>query len=98
MESVVLDIALGIMAILALVFANGFFVAAEFAIVTVRKTRIDQLIIDMEQGTNTVLNLMWDVFGERGASAVRTGQVAGAAPRAPNMPTQGTIISDTDTP
>lgn len=61
-------------------------------------TRIDQLIINMEQGTNTVLNLMWDVFGERGAAAVRTGQVAGAAPRAPNMPTQGTIISDTDTP
>ena len=29
---------------LALVFANGFFVAAEFAIVTVRKTRVDQLI------------------------------------------------------
>ena len=31
---------------LALVFANGFFVAAEFAIVTVRKTRIDQLIAE----------------------------------------------------
>jgi CBS domain containing-hemolysin-like protein len=33
-------------AILALVFANGFFVAAEFAIVTVRKTRVDQLIAE----------------------------------------------------
>src|SRR5215217_3278484 len=32
--------------VLALVFANGFFVAAEFAIVTVRKTRIDQLIAE----------------------------------------------------
>jgi putative hemolysin len=32
--------------ILALVCANGFFVAAEFAIVTVRKTRIDQLIAE----------------------------------------------------
>ncbi len=31
---------------LALVFANGFFVAAEFSIVTVRKTRIDQLIAE----------------------------------------------------
>jgi CBS domain containing-hemolysin-like protein len=30
----------------ALVFANGFFVAAEFSIVTVRKTRIDQLIAE----------------------------------------------------
>src|SRR5512141_449697 len=32
--------------VLALVLANGFFVAAEFAIVTVRKTRIDQLIAE----------------------------------------------------
>src|SRR5262247_1557519 len=32
--------------LLALVFANGFFVAAEFSIVTVRKTRIDQLIAE----------------------------------------------------
>lgn len=29
--------------VVALVFANGFFVAAEFALVTVRKTRIEQL-------------------------------------------------------
>jgi biopolymer transport protein ExbB len=60
--------------------------------------RIDALIIDMEQGTNTVLNLLWDVFGENARPVVRTGEVAGAVPRAPNMPTQGTIISDTDTP
>ena len=32
--------------ILALVFANGFFVAAEFSIVTVRKTRVDQLVAE----------------------------------------------------
>src|SRR5438876_1163707 len=31
---------------MALVSANGFFVAAEFSIVTVRKTRIDQLIAE----------------------------------------------------
>src|SRR6476659_3180205 len=30
----------------ALVFANGFFVAAEFSIVTARKTRIDQMIAE----------------------------------------------------
>jgi len=40
------DIAWRLVAVLALVFANGFFVAAEFAIVTVRKTRIDQLIAE----------------------------------------------------
>jgi putative hemolysin len=32
--------------LLALVLANGFFVAAEFSIVTVRRTRIDQLIAE----------------------------------------------------
>ncbi len=59
-------------------------------------TRIDQLILNMEQGTNTVLNLMWDVFGERPSPTVRTGEVAGATPRVPSMPTQGTIITETD--
>src|SRR5579864_4226069 len=33
-------------AILALVLANGFFVAAEFSIVAVRKTRVDQLVAE----------------------------------------------------
>jgi putative hemolysin len=32
--------------VLALVLANGFFVAAEFSIVTVRKTRVDQLVAE----------------------------------------------------
>src|SRR5262245_33463051 len=32
--------------LMALVCANGFFVAAEFSIVTVRKTRVDQLIAE----------------------------------------------------
>jgi len=40
------EIAIRLAAVLALVFANGFFVAAEFALVTVRKTRIDQLIAE----------------------------------------------------
>src|SRR5688572_3349294 len=40
------DIVWRLVAVLALVFANGFFVAAEFAIVTVRKTRIDQMIAE----------------------------------------------------
>ena len=32
--------------VLALVLANAFFVAAEFSIVTVRKTRVDQLVAE----------------------------------------------------
>ena len=40
------DIVWRLIAVLALVFANGFFVAAEFAIVTVRKTRVDQMVAE----------------------------------------------------
>jgi CBS domain containing-hemolysin-like protein len=40
--------------LLALVFANGFFVAAEFSIVTVRKTRIDQMIAEGHRGARAV--------------------------------------------
>ena len=40
------EIVIRLAAVLALVFANGFFVAAEFSLVTVRMTRIDQLIAE----------------------------------------------------
>jgi magnesium and cobalt exporter, CNNM family len=40
--------------LVALVCANGFFVAAEFSIVTVRKTRIDQLIAEGHRGARIV--------------------------------------------
>src|SRR5205823_4193508 len=43
-----------LLGLLALVFANGFFVAAEFSIVTVRKTRIDQLIAERHRGARAV--------------------------------------------
>src|SRR5581483_10263741 len=49
-----------ILALLALVFANGFFVAAEFAIVTVRKTRIDQLIAEGHRGARAVRRAISD--------------------------------------
>lgn len=35
---------LGIVAIVLLVLLNGFFVAAEFALVSVRRTRVDELV------------------------------------------------------
>jgi CBS domain containing-hemolysin-like protein len=47
-------------ALLALVFANGFFVAAEFAIVTVRKTRIDQMIAEGHRGARAVRRAITD--------------------------------------
>ena len=46
--------------VLALVFANGFFVAAEFAIVTVRKTRIDQLIAEGSSAARVVRRAISD--------------------------------------
>lgn len=39
-----MDILLKLLAVVALVFANGFFVAAEFALVSVRRTRIKELV------------------------------------------------------
>jgi CBS domain containing-hemolysin-like protein len=44
MESFVLSDGLRLIAVILLVLANGFFVAAEFALVSVRKTRISELI------------------------------------------------------
>src|SRR5438046_3973894 len=46
METAMFDVGFRLMAVLALVLANGFFVAAEFALISVRKTRIDQLLAE----------------------------------------------------
>ena len=47
-------------AVLLLVFINGFFVAAEFALVSVRPTRIDQLIAEGNRLARTVRRAMDD--------------------------------------
>ena len=47
-------------AVLALVLANGFFVAAEFSIVTVRKTRVDQLIAEGRRAAHAVRRAVSD--------------------------------------
>jgi CBS domain containing-hemolysin-like protein len=46
--------------VLALVLANGCFVAAEFSIVAVRKTRIDQLIAEGHRGAHAVRRAITD--------------------------------------
>jgi CBS domain containing-hemolysin-like protein len=46
--------------VLALVFANGFFVAAEFSIVTVRKTRVDQLVAEGHRRARAVRRAVSD--------------------------------------
>jgi putative hemolysin len=46
MDNAALDVGFRLLAVLALVLANGFFVAAEFSLISVRKTRIDQLLAE----------------------------------------------------
>jgi len=60
MEHSLSDVLWRLAGVLALVFANGFFVAAEFAIVTVRKTRIDQLIAEGHSGARAVRRAISD--------------------------------------
>ena len=51
---------LGLLAIMLLVLGNGFFVAAEFSLVTVRKTRIDQLIAEGSSNARVVRRALSD--------------------------------------
>src|SRR5437867_3453960 len=55
-----MDIGLRLAAVLALVAANGFFVAAEFALVTARKTRIEQLAAQGHRGALAVRRAIED--------------------------------------
>ncbi|MXZ62164.1 MAG: HlyC/CorC family transporter [Chloroflexi bacterium] len=50
----VLEIGGGLLAVAFLVFLNGFFVAAEFALVTVRQTRVQQLVAEGRPGARNV--------------------------------------------
>ena len=66
-------------------------------------TRIDKLIVEMEQAASTVLNLVWDVFGERTRAVA--GAAAGGVPgarRAQSPPrsgdTQGSLASEEGSP
>ncbi len=60
MQDVVLAVVFQVLAVLALVLANGFFVAAEFSLVTVRKTRVDQLIAEGHGRARTVRRAIAD--------------------------------------
>jgi len=55
-----IDVVWRLAGVLALVFANGFFVAAEFSIVTVRKTRIDQLVAEGNRRARAVRRAVSD--------------------------------------
>jgi CBS domain containing-hemolysin-like protein len=55
-----MDIGLRLAAVVALVAMNGFFVAAEFALVTARKTRIEQLAASGNGAARSVLRALHD--------------------------------------
>jgi len=50
----VLETGGGLLAVLVLVLLNGFFVSAEFALVTVRRTRVQQLVTEGRPGAGNV--------------------------------------------
>ncbi len=59
MDSVYIDLSLlGLAALL--IFANAFFVAAEFALVSVRKTRIEELVAQGNASARTVKHVIHD--------------------------------------
>jgi CBS domain containing-hemolysin-like protein len=60
MEHSVAGVLWRLASVFALVLANGFFVAGEFSIVTVRKTRIDQLIAEGHRGARAVRRAVTD--------------------------------------
>ncbi len=60
MDAVGLDIAFRLFIVLILVAINGFFVAAEFALVSARRTRIEQLAEEGSPLARTVLRSMSD--------------------------------------
>ncbi|MBM4416326.1 MAG: HlyC/CorC family transporter [Chloroflexi bacterium] len=49
-----LDVGGGLLAVLALVIVNGFFVAAEYSLVTIRRTRVEQLSVEGRLGAQNV--------------------------------------------
>jgi CBS domain containing-hemolysin-like protein len=56
-----LDILFRLLAVLFLVAANGFFVASEFALVSVRRTRIDELVQEGKPLAREVLRALKDI-------------------------------------
>jgi hypothetical protein len=60
---------LQIVAVAILILANGFFVAAEFALVSMRDTRIEQLIAARVPGASVVRSATWTDSSPRSSLA-----------------------------
>lgn len=58
-----MNVALKLMAVVALVTVNGFFVATEFSLVSVRRSRIESLVAEGNQRARNVLSALHDLDG-----------------------------------
>lgn len=63
MDNEQLMIALKLLSVVALVGANGFFVATEFSLVSVRRSRIESLVAEGNTRARAVLNALKDLDG-----------------------------------
>ncbi|MEZ4523541.1 MAG: hemolysin family protein [Thermomicrobiales bacterium] len=63
MDSELTTTALKLVAVLGLVAANGFFVATEFSLVSVRKSRMESLVASGNQRAGSVLTALGDLDG-----------------------------------
>ncbi len=61
MDESLLGVISQVATVLALVFANGFFVAAEFSLVTVRRSRVEELINKGNSGARRVERILKDL-------------------------------------
>ena len=61
---------LGILAVLLLVAANGFFVAAEFSMVAVRRSRVAQLVADGRRNARALERAISQLDGKADASVL----------------------------
>ena len=55
--------AASLLAVVALVFANGFFVASEFALVAIRRSRVDELVAKGQTVVERVRPMVSKVVG-----------------------------------
>ena len=62
------SLALRLLAVVLLVAANAFFVAAEFALVAARRTRIEALARDGDRKAKTVLKALQDLYRQLSAA------------------------------
>ncbi|HUG14347.1 MAG TPA: CNNM domain-containing protein, partial [Thermomicrobiales bacterium] len=61
MDSTLVDIAFRLLVVIFLVLANGFFVACEFSLVSVRRTRIDELAGEGDRRAKVVKRSLADL-------------------------------------